>query len=135
MEMREPMLNGMMKRHMDYMTDRQEVLAHNLANIDTPGYKARELEKVDFNAMAQRSLNKLSVRITSPQHQQGTKPSTSDYRTERDRATFETTPTQNNVVLEDQMAKVNETNAQFQLSSSLFRKYTQLYRKAAGSNQ
>ena len=42
-------------------------------------------------------------------------------------------PTQNNVVMEDQMGKVSDTNAQFTLSSTMMKKFTTLYREAAGN--
>jgi flagellar basal-body rod protein FlgB len=135
MDIKEPALNRMMKGHMKYMTERQRVLAQNIANIDTPGYKARDLEKVDFGKLTQQSMARISMRQTSPMHLTPLAPKSSDFRDRKDDATFETTPTQNNVVLEDQMAKISDTGAHFNLSSSMLRKYTQLYRRAAGSNQ
>lgn len=136
MDLKEPALNTMMKGHMKYMANRQKVLAQNIANIDTPGYKARELKKLDFEKLATSANSQLEMRTTSPTHLNGTLAGSSmAFRSEKDRNTFETTPTENNVVLEDQMGKVSDTGAQYQLSSSLMRKFTGLYRKAAGSNQ
>jgi flagellar basal-body rod protein FlgB len=136
MDVKEPALNTMMKGHMKYMANRQKVLAQNIANIDTPGYKARELKKLDFQKLATTSSSQLDMRTTSPAHLSGTLTGGSlAFASEKDRSTFETTPTQNNVVLEDQMGKISDTGAQYQLSSSLMRKFTGLYRKAAGSNQ
>lgn len=133
MEVKEPILNTMLKQHMKYQTDRQEVLASNIANIDTPYYQAKDLKKLDFSKMADTASKKLEMRITSPKHLSGTLAGGSSFETLNDRNTFETTPTQNNVVLEDQMGKVSDTGAQFQLSSNLMRKFTQLYRTAAGN--
>ncbi len=135
MDIKEPTLNTMMKRHMNYMTERQQVLAQNIANIDTPGYQARELKKVDFGGMAEAAAGKLEMRLTSPKHMNSGSGIPKDFREEKDRSTFESSPTQNNVVLEDQMGKISDTGAQYNLSSTMLRKYTQLYRKAAGSNQ
>lgn len=136
MDIKEPTLNTLMKGHMKYMTKRQEVLAHNIANIDTPGFKARDLKKVDFGEMANASSAQLDMLVTSPHHLDGSLVSGSGrFGSEKDRNTFEISPTQNNVVLEDQMGKISDTGAQFQMSSTLMRKFTQLYRKAAGANQ
>jgi flagellar basal-body rod protein FlgB len=135
MDVKEPVLNTMMKGHMKYMTNRQEVLASNIANIDTPGYKANDLRKVDFQKMAAAQSKRLEMRVTSPSHLNGTLVGGTSFDTIKDGNTFETSPTENNVVLEDQMGKVSDTGAQFQLSSTMMRKFTQLYRKAAGSNQ
>lgn len=134
MDIKEPVLNTMMKSHMKYMTDRQHVLAQNIANLDMPGYKARDLKKLDFGKMASAMSNKLEMRVTSPKHLAGTNTAPTTFRSDKDKETFETTPTQNNVVLEDQMAKVSDTGAEYNLSSSMMHKYTQLYRKAAGTN-
>lgn len=114
------------------MSQRQGVLAQNIANIDTPSYKANDLKKVDFSKMVAQQ-GRLELVATSPQHLNGTLATgTSVYSTVKDRDTFETTPTKNNVVLEDQMGKISDTNAQFQLSSTMLKKFTGLYRKAAG---
>lgn len=136
MDLKEPALNTMMKGHMKYMANRQKVLAHNIANIDTPGYKARELKKLDFKKLAMSTSSQLDMAATSPAHLSGTLVGgSSTFKSEKDRNTFETVPTDNNVVLEDQMGKISDTGAQYQISSSLMRKFTGLYRKAAGSNQ
>ena len=136
MDLKEPALNTMMKGHMKYMTQRQKVLAQNISNIDTPGYKARELNKLDFKKLAMSTNSQLEMAATSPAHLNGTLVAGSNvFKSEKDRNTFETTPTENNVVLEDQMGKISDTGAQYQLSSTLMRKFTGLYRKAAGSNQ
>ena len=133
MDVNEPALNIMMKGHMKYMTNRQTVLAQNIANIDTPGYKARELEKLDFKKMVDNQTSRLGMNLTSPLHIAGTLPDMGDFKSIKDRDTFETRPTQNNVVLEDQMGKISDTNAQFQLSSTMLKKFTSLYRTAAGN--
>lgn len=128
-------INQMLAMHMKYMSQRQGVLAHNIANIDTPSYKANDLKKVDFSKMVTQQ-GRLAMTATAPQHLGGTLAKGSGiFSTARDRETFETTPSNNNVVLEDQMGKISDTNAQFQLSSSMLRKFTSLYRKAAGGQQ
>jgi flagellar basal-body rod protein FlgB len=132
MDVKEPTLNVMLKGHMKYMSERQGVLAQNIANIDTPGFKARELKKPDFAKMAEIQNHHLEMAATSPKHLNGTLAGGTSFSTIKDGNTFETTPTQNNVVLEDQMGKISDTNANFQLSSTMLKKFTQLYRTAAG---
>ncbi len=127
-----PKLDTMLKNHMKYMTDRQAVLAQNIANIDTPGYKARDLKPVDFASLANAQSDRLALRVTSPKHITSNAGGSS-FATIQQRDTFEISPTQNNVVLEDQMAKISDTGAEFQLSSTMLRKFTQLYRTAAGN--
>jgi flagellar basal-body rod protein FlgB len=126
-------INALLASQMKYMTQRQGVLAQNIANIDTPAYKANDLKKVDFSKILAES-SRLELAATSPQHLSGTLASAgTSYSTIKDRDTFETNPNKNNVVLEDQMSKISDTTAQFQLSSSMLRKFTGLYRTAIGN--
>ena len=41
-------LLSMLKERMSWLNQRQNVLSQNVANIDTPGYTARDLKPVDF---------------------------------------------------------------------------------------
>jgi flagellar basal-body rod protein FlgB len=128
-----PALMRMLSTQMGYTTERQGVLAQNMANVDTPAYSARDLKKLDFSKMASLESKRLEMAITAPQHSGGTLGDKMRIQDEKNRKPFETTPTKNSVVLEEQMAKISDNNAQFQMSSTLLKKYTQLYRTAAGN--
>ncbi|MEJ2609220.1 MAG: flagellar basal body rod protein FlgB [Candidatus Thiodiazotropha sp.] len=52
---------GIHERALELRSQRAEVLSANLANADTPGYKARDF---DFNAVLKREMNG-SVRLTT----------------------------------------------------------------------
>ncbi|HVJ03475.1 MAG TPA: flagellar basal body protein, partial [Sphingomonas sp.] len=45
-----PILAGISQR-MHNLADRQRVVAQNIANSETPGYKAREVSEPDFAAL------------------------------------------------------------------------------------
>lgn len=125
----------MMAVKMGYLSERQDVLSHNVANIDTPGYQARDLKELDFKRMAAMQSTKLRMRITSENHASGFPKIPDDYREEKTKKTFETTPVKNNVVLEEQMAKVAETQLEFQMVSNLYKKTTGLFKTAIGNRQ
>lgn len=129
----EPTINTMMKAHMKYMSERQGVLAQNIANMDTPAYKAQDLKKLDFKRLAEDQHNRLEMVATSPAHLNGTLTGGTSFTTIKDKDTFEVRPNQNNVVMEDQMGKVSDTNAEFELSSTMIKKFTSLYREASGN--
>ena len=130
-------LMKMLGTHMRYMTQRQSVIAHNIANADTPNYRTQDMIAPDFDAMvrgggrASQLRGAGQMRQTSTKHLPGTIGS-SGFRTQAIRDAQEITPVGNNVVLEQEMAKVSETGAQFQISSSLMRKFTGMYRSALG---
>ncbi|MCI5049086.1 MAG: flagellar basal body protein [Rickettsiales bacterium] len=123
----------MMKTKMGYLAEKQDVLSHNVANIDTPGYNAREMKELDFKRLASVYSNKLKMRMTSASHSIGTPRMPDDFRDQRDRETFETTPVENNIVLEEQMAKISETNMDYQKTTNLYKKTTALFKTAIGN--
>jgi flagellar basal-body rod protein FlgB len=53
----------LLERYLDVATMRQTLVTTNLANIDTPGYHARD---VDFRGELQRAMNGEDVSTTSP---------------------------------------------------------------------
>lgn len=122
----------MLGTQMRYLTQRQGVLSQNVANIDTPGYTARDLKPLDFKSMAAAAGQQLPMRATSGKHfTQGVGSNNGGYRAQEMRG-FDVSPTDNNVSLDQEMAKISETGAQYQVSSNLYRKFTQLYRSALG---
>lgn len=130
----DPTIMQMLTTQMRYMTQRQGVIAQNIANLDTPNYQAQDLKKLDFSDMANAEAGRLAMRQTSNKHLNGVHNGGSgNFSPETDRKNAEVTPRGNSVVLEDQMAKLSETGSEYQMSSSLFRKFHSLYRTALGN--
>lgn len=124
-------LMTMLGTQMRHLTQRQTVLSQNIANIDTPGYKAQDLKKLDFSNMAAESLFRMEMRSTNPKHLTGTKP-TGLGRTDDLRNPFETSPVGNSVNLEEEMAKISRTGADYQVATNLYKKFTTMYRATLG---
>ena len=132
--MNQPAITQMLAGTMSYMTQRQGLLAQNMAHIDVPGYQAQDLQKIDFNAMVEHSgpAMKLS-RPSDGKFMTGTAGSgDSRYVAGKTRKSYDVTPNGNTVVLEEQMAKISDTNAQFQMASNLYKKFNSLYAAAIG---
>lgn len=125
-------LFSMMKTKMGYLSERQDVLSQNIANVDTPGYQARDLKKLEFENMAMMHANKLAMRATSAAHQQPDRQEP-DYRAEKTRKTYEMSPTKNKVVIEEQMMKVAETSMQYQATTNLYKKMSEMFKTAIGN--
>lgn len=126
-----PILMQMMHTQMRYMAQRQTVLSQNIANLDTPGYRAQDLKKLDFKRMADIEAHRLQLRATTPKHLEAIGAyATGPYRQDKIRDPFEITPVGNNVTLEEEMAKVSTTSEKFQTSSSLMKKYTGMLQTA-----
>ncbi len=65
----------LMRKSMDFLWKKQEVIANNLANVDTPGYKARyvtfeeELERRLRNAQTERRPGGLREALDGTEYQ------------------------------------------------------------------
>lgn len=125
-------LFSMMKTKMAYLSERQDVLAQNIANVDTPGYKPKDLKELDFHNMAMTEANRLKLRATDPSHQQPAK-RVQDFRVEKMEETYGRTPVENEVSVEEQMMKVAETNLQYQTTTNLYKKMSDMFKVAIGN--
>lgn len=126
-------LFNMMQTKMGYLAERQDLLARNIANIDTPGERPRDLKELDFSRLASMQANKLKMRMTSSLHNGGIPKMPDDFRDVKQRKTYETTPVKNAIVLEEQMAKVAETQMQYQMTTNLYKKTTEMFKLAIGN--
>ena len=122
----------LMKLKMAYHAERQDVLAQNMANIDTPGYQAKDLKPLDFESMAMESSKRLKIRATSPSHITASAHPQTEFRDEKSRKTFETTLVKNNIVLEEQAAKIAENQMEYQKVTNLYNKMSGMFRIAIG---
>lgn len=118
---------------MSWLTDRQRVLAQNVANADTPNYMARDLPEASFHQMLRGSQDRLKLQSTSGHHLAGSKKDDGLSRTQQ--ARVESSPTGNSVVLEEEMMKVSETVADYELMSNLYRKSVGLLKLAIGKSR
>ncbi|MCR9220683.1 MAG: flagellar basal body rod protein FlgB [Alphaproteobacteria bacterium] len=124
-------LVGMLTQKMDWLTQRQRVLAQNIANADTPGYRARDIEPIDFDRALKGQQGALQLAVTSPAHVTSASGQES-FRSVRNRSPYEVAPAGNQVVIEEQMMRLSETAGDFELTTGLYRKYMGLYRMALG---
>lgn len=125
-------LFSMMKTKMAHLSERQDILAQNIANVDTPGYQPKDLKKLEFDRMVQIEAHRLQLRATSPSHQQP-KEKTPEFRSEKQKHTYETSPMKNRVVVEEQMMKVAETKLQYDMTTNLYKKMSDMFKTAIGN--
>ncbi|AWN45601.1 flagellar basal body rod protein FlgB [Methylobacterium terrae] len=124
---------AMLRNRMQWQQTRQKVLAENVANADTPGFRARDLKEPRFRpdgAVAAAGLPVIGMERTSGLHLAsagGGGPSE-----ERTGTRFEMTPSGNAVSLEDEMLKAADNQSDYQLASLLYRKSLQTLRTAVG---
>ena len=120
---------------MGWLARRQEVLAQNIANADTPLYKPNDLKPMDFQAYLSGKPNRIPLATTNPRHIAGTRDAMSPFAAQQNQAPYETAPDGNAVVLEEQMGKVSETQLQHSLSTELYRKHIGMIKMALGKQR
>jgi flagellar basal-body rod protein FlgC len=134
MDLNKTPIFSMISRRMGWLTQRQNILAQNIANSDTPGFKPKDLNKKSFQRMLETphsSIKMLQTRGShiAPKELQGT------YRHEVSKDTYESTLGGNAVVLEEQLMKVAETRGAHTLATNLYKKHVQMLKMAIGRNQ
>lgn len=116
-----------------WTTQRQAVLAQNIANVDTPGYRARDIE--DFARVMARATpaGPMQPVRTHAAHLAGRVAGGMDARIQAMAGTPETAPSGNNVSVEQQLMALTDTAAEHRLALELFRRHTSLLRTATGA--
>lgn len=118
---------------MGWLSARQAILAENIANADTPKYRARDLEPINFEREL-KSMERVTLARTSGTHQESIrKPSPFKSEETSKKDLYEVSPTGNAVVLEEQLMKESETNMQYRLTTNIYQKHVQMMKMAIGA--
>lgn len=122
-----------MDQKLKYHAARQSVLAQNVANVDTPAYRARDIKAPDFASMLQKNTSGKTMAMTSPMHMQPGmgKGGALNKGMEREN-TYETNPIGNNVVIEEEVMRVAENQNEYQKVLSIYRKSLEMFKIALG---
>ena len=135
MDLSKVSLFGMMKQRLAWLGQRQEVLARNIANADTPGYRPRDIKPLEFRGMVDKQLSPVVMEATHGDHFESQRTNAKRFDDEVHRKPYETAPAGNAVVLEEQMAKVSETSVAHRLTTELYRKHLGMFRTAIGGRR
>jgi flagellar basal-body rod protein FlgB len=127
-------LMSMLKTRMSWLHQRQDVLAQNVANADTPGFVARDLKALDFDdTMRSQMMNKgASLAVTNARHIEIKSASATKFDDFESRD-VESNPNGNAVSLEAEMIKVSDTQAQFQAAANIYAKAMTMMKTAIGA--
>ncbi|MEH6477666.1 MAG: flagellar basal body rod protein FlgB [Sneathiella sp.] len=126
-----PLFSALTQR-MKWLSARQGVLSQNVSNSDTPGYQAKDLKPQKFKDMVIRPAEtKVHLTKTNKSHIENND-GTKEFRPKTDKNPYEVTPTGNGVVLEEQMLKLADTQIQYQMTTSLYKKQIGMLKTALG---
>jgi flagellar basal-body rod protein FlgB len=124
-------LFSMLKTRMRWLETRQRLLAENVANAETPGYRGRDLKPQDFSRQLQAATSVQMV-STSSGHLAGVTQSDPNFATDRARA-FEVTPRGNSVSLEEEMMRIAQNQIDHQTAATLYSRSLGLLKTAIGN--
>ena len=121
-----------LRENMSWLTSRQRVLAENVANADTPGYRARDISRPDFHAMVSEASHSTSGSLlrSHGRHMSSSQSNTARGFHIEDAPDSASSPNGNTVVLEDQMMRVAQTQMNHQAAVSLYQKSLGILRMA-----
>ena len=132
-------LFAMLKSRMGYLSERQKVIAQNVANGDTPDYQPRDLKAYSFKATLDQqatgqpyrggpvsgpSTNGVQMMATSAAHMAPTRPAGVWRAPEGPDS--ETTLDGNSVTLEDQMLKMSDARMNYDAAIGFYQKSMQM---------
>ena len=119
-------------RRMGWLGQRQEVLAQNVANADTPDYRPLDLKEDAFDKVLARQVPQVRMAATDSAHLSGRAPKDQPKHADGKMPAYETAPSGNAVVLEQQLVSVAQTQMDFQMMTGLYRKHVDMFRTALG---
>ncbi len=127
-----PLFQALVNR-MKWLGARQNLLAQNVANSDTPRYRPQDLKPLGFKELVRDGQARLEPAATKPAHLPGAPNGAArHFPVGRRDEPYEVTPQGNGVTLEDQLMKVAKTRMDFELTSNLYRKHVDMFRIVLG---
>lgn len=145
MDIGEIPLFAMLRQRLGYLGQRQQVIAQNVANADTPGFRPVDLKPFSFQGVLDKqaqggggtlSLTGAAGSLTLAQTTGGQLPGIAPRKGTGPYKSFtaddtETTLDGNSVSLEDQMIKLTDARTQYDAAIGFYQKSLELLRMAA----
>lgn len=120
-----------LKNRMQWHQTRQTLLAENVANAETPGYRGRDLTPFSIADSARRTGTSVTTLATNAKHfSVGTDPARS--MGARTMNSFEIMPEGNGVTLEEEMMKVTTNQMDYQAATTLYSRSMRIIKIALG---
>lgn len=107
-------------QRMEWLGARQKVIAENVANADTPGFKAQDV--ASFKEVLDNAAPSGGMTVTSSKHIAGADPVGGSVRVKDDEEAWAASIDGNTVVLEQQSIKANEISESYSLAANMYRK-------------
>jgi flagellar basal-body rod protein FlgB len=125
-------LFSMLRGRMGYLSERQKIIAENVANSDTPGFKPHDLKPFSFEAQMKAQASSAGVQVmTQPGHMQAPNARRSLSAAKPIKAAdSETTMDGNGVVLEEEMMKMTDARMNYDAAIGFYQRSLGMLRTA-----
>lgn len=118
---------------MQWLTERQSVLAENIANVNTPGYRARDMTAPSFASAIDRTAPRTPSAPPQPQHFRLAS-RLGPEKTAEALGDQQETISGNSVDMEVELKKAADAALEYQTMTHLYRKHLEMLRMASSSN-
>ena len=127
--------NDLFKSYLELSAFRHKTLAQNVANVNTPGYKADEVEMPDeFNDLLGKggTSKKVVLGRTSSKHISGSKGSDKKFSSHKLKDPYEIKKNGNNVSMAQQMSKISQNKNDYNVAVKGYATLNSLYGTVVG---
>lgn len=115
-------------QNMKYLTEREKIIAANVANANTPGYLPKDIERPKFRDELKTSL---AMTLTNPLHMSGIpNKNEGEFKVYTPKPETPLTIDGNGVVIEDQLNEASKSKSEYNRLITLYGKYTDMLKTA-----
>ena len=127
--------NQLLKAYLERSSFKHKVLAQNMANVNTPGYKADEVPEVaDYDDLMDNAatVRRVSIARTSSRHLPGSHGDDGKIATEKLKNPYEIKPNGNNVSIAQQMTKLSQNQQDYNAAVKAYSSTNSLFSTVLG---
>lgn len=115
------------QQNMKYLTEKQRVVATNLANSNTPGYLPKDVEKPSFS---NELSSNLTMTTTNPMHMSGVGKAVFSNKVYTPKPTTPLTIDGNGVIIEDQLNEASKASGEYNRMLTIYTQYRNMLKTA-----
>lgn len=131
MDMSSLSIVNLAKNKLDYLVERQKIVATNIANVDTPGYVAQDLEEPDFAGIVKKiTTPKMQMVVTNPNHIVSAPVHDLTYQAYVPKPDTALTIDGNGVSIEDELNKASKIQSEHERVLTIYNKYKTMLQTA-----
>lgn len=120
-------LFSMVNKERSYLSERQKVLATNIANANTPGYLPQEVEQPSFTSELK---NSIALNVTNPMHLQGLPSKGFSNKIYTPKPSNPLSIDGNGVVLEDQLNEMSKNKGDYNRMIAIYSSFKNMIKTA-----